>query len=791
MANKPNIGASIGLDGEKEFRQAITNINSDMKVLTSEMKKVSAEFSDNKDSVEALTAKDEVLNKQIDTQKEKVEALKNALENAKELYPENTKKINDWQVSLNNAEADLTKLENELENNKKAMEKAKNPTEELGNEVKNFGENADDAGKKTLSLGDIIKANLISEAIISGVKALGNAMLEVAGGIKDAVMNTIDYTGEISDMSQKTGVGAEELQKYAYAAKMSGMETETLEKAMIKSQTSFANAKDGSKSLQEAYEKLGININEISSSEDAFDATLKALADMGDTAEANAIASDLFGKSYAELKPLLKEGSEGIDELRQSASDLGLVMSEEAINSGEALGDTLDTIKQQASGVANTFVSMLLPGLSELATGASEYMQGFSKDIQAANGDMGKIGEVIGGALADVVNKIVEKLPEIVEGAKSIVSSLAGGIKDNLPIIIETGTEIIMNLAQSLIESLPDIITTGLNIIVSLAQGIADSLPELIPTIVDTIITIVETLIDNVNQLVDAALAIIVALADGLIEAIPKLTEKIPEIIVKLIEAISENLPKIIETGISLIIKLAEGLIKAIPDLIKSIPKIITALVKGFITYYANLFDVGKNLVKKLWEGISNLVDWIKDNAKGFGGKVISGIKAGITGLADIGLNLVKGLWEGISNATDWIVDKVKGFGSAVLNAIKGFFGIHSPSTVFKDQIGKNLALGLGEGFTETMENVSKDINDSIPTDFEINGSYNLSKSASGLNVDIYNAFAAVAMDVLVPALRNIGIVITANDKNGGLFNYIKIEADKYKKRTGLSPFPV
>lgn len=706
MAKKANIGATVSLDGEKEFKQAISNINSDMKVLGSEMKKVSAEFADNKDSVDALTAKDEVLNKQLDMQKEKVEALKKALENAKEQYPDNTKKINDWQASLNNAEADLSKLESELKNNKEAMEKAKNPTDDLGKEVKDLGKNADDAGKKTLSLSDIIKANLISEAIIGGVKALGTAMLSVASGVKDAVMNTVDYASDIKDMSDKTGVGAEELQKYAYAAKMSGMETETLEKAMIKSQKSFADAKDGSKSLQEAYSRLGVDINTISNSEDAFDATLKALAGMEDETTRNALANDLFGKSYAELAPLLNEGAEGIDALKQKASELGIVMSEDAVASGEALGDTLDTIKMQASGVANTFISMLLPGLSELATGASEYMQGFSKDIQAANGDMGQIGEVIGNALSDVVNKIVEKLPEFIDGAKSIVTSLAGGIKDNLPTIIETGMEIIMDLAKSLTESLPEIIATGLEIIVSLAHGIADSLPELIPTIVDTILTIVETLIDNVDELIDAALAIIMALADGLIEALPKLVEKAPEIIIKLVEAIVKNGPKILESGITLIVKLGEGLIKAIPQLVKSIPEVVKAIAKG--------------------------------------------LKEGVTDMANIGLNLVQGLWNGISNATDWIISKIKGFGGSVLDGIKDFFGIHSPSTVFEDEVGKNLALGLGKGFTDEMSDITKDINASIPTDFEVNGAYNikgntnLSKTSGYDLVSLTNAVAGI-----------------------------------------------
>jgi phage-related protein len=741
-----DIGPKIGIDGEAEFRSAINGINDNLKTLGTEMKSVVSQFDKGDNSMEALTAQNEVLNKQIDTQTDKLGELKKGLEAAAEKYGENDKVTQGWQRSVNQATADLNNMERELKNNKEAMEKAKDPTDDLAKEIEDVGKEAKGAEKHIFSMGDMIKANLISEAIIGGVKALGTAMLSVASGVKDAVMNTVDYASDIKDMSDKTGVGAEELQKYAYAAKMSGMETETLEKAMVKSQKSFADAKEGSKSLNEAYSRLGIDINKISNSEEAFDATLKALAGMEDETTRNALANDLFGKSYAELAPLLNEGADGIDALKQKAADLGIVMSEDAVNSGEALGDTLDTIKQQASGVANTFVSMLLPGLSELATGASEYMQGFSKDIQAANGDMGQIGEVIGNALSDVVNKIVEKLPEFIEGAKSIVTSLAGGIKDNLPTIIETGMEIIMDLAKSLIESLPEIIATGLEIIVSLAQGIADSLPELIPVVVDTILTIVENLIDNVDNLIDAALAIIMALADGLIEALPKLIEKAPTIIIKLVEAIVKNGPKILESGITLILKLGEGIINAVPQLIKNIPQIITALVKG--------------------------------------------LKEGIGEMASVGLNLVQGLWNGISNATDWIISKLKGFGSSVLNGIKDFFGIHSPSTVFEDEVGKNLALGLGKGFTDEMSDITNDINASIPTDFEVNGSYNLSGSSGGVNADIFNAFAAVATDIIVPAFRAIGVNIEIGANSDGLFKLIQVKSAEYAKRTGLDPFP-
>ena len=121
-------------------------------------------------------------------------------------------------------------------------------------------------------------------------------------------------------------------------------------------------------------------------------------------------------------------------------------------------------------------------------------------------------------------------------------------------------------------------------------------------------------------------------------------------------------------------------------------------------------------------------------------GKIKDGIVEGISKIPEVGKNLVTGLWNGINNAKDWVLDKIKGFGKSILNGIKSFFGINSPSKLFQDQIGKNLALGLGEGFTDEMDSVKSDIQDSLPTDFDlgVNTTYKTAEATeNGLNKNI------------------------------------------------------
>ena len=111
----PNINTKFTLSGEKEYKQAISEIGRGMKVLDSEMRKVTSAYAQNADSVEALGAKNDVLERKILTQTEKIEYLKAALQQSAEKYGEADKRTMQWQTSLNNAEADLNSLNNQVD----------------------------------------------------------------------------------------------------------------------------------------------------------------------------------------------------------------------------------------------------------------------------------------------------------------------------------------------------------------------------------------------------------------------------------------------------------------------------------------------------------------------------------------------------------------------------------------------------------------------------------------------------------------------------------------------------
>jgi len=250
MANKYTVGAKIVLEGEKEYKQAINNCNSAIRVLKSELKAVSAEYANNANSLEALRAKNDVLTKQQEEQEKKLALLRGALEKATQLYGENSEQVKEWQIKLNNAYAELQKINRELSENERYLREAENSTDktaksidqfgkkikDASNETEDFGRNVDEAGEKTSIFGDVLKANLLSDAIMDGLRKLGSLMsdalkesIELASDLTE-VQNVVDVTfGKNSTTIDKwskslaTAFGISELQGKQFVGTIGAM----------------------------------------------------------------------------------------------------------------------------------------------------------------------------------------------------------------------------------------------------------------------------------------------------------------------------------------------------------------------------------------------------------------------------------------------------------------------------------------------------------------------------------------------------------------------------------------
>jgi phage-related protein len=714
-----NFGLKIGVEGEKEFKKALSDINQSFKVLGSEMKLVESEFDKNEISVQSLTSKNEVLNKQIDAQKDKIETLRKALENASSSFGENDRRTQAWAVQLNNAQAELNGMERELKGNEKALDSvadefnaAEKQADQFGDELDKTGKDTDSAGGKFEKLSSVVKGIGVAMGVVFA--AIGTAAISAGKALVDMTVEAAAYADEMLTQSTVTGMSVESLQAYSYAADLVDVSMETLTGSMAKQVKSMSNARDGSAKFADAYAKLGISVadsnGQLRDSETVYWETIDALGKISNETERDALAMQIFGKSAQELNPLIAQGSAGIAALTEEAKRMGAVLSEESIEKLGAFDDSVQRLKQGSEAAQRVMGTVLLPQLQTLADDGVSLLGDFTSGLVEAGDDFDKISEVIGstvGGLVDmimenlpriiqvgldivmaIVSSIVENLPTIVECASSIVMTLLQGLIEALPAITEGALQLVLTLVQGIIDNLPAIIEAAIQMIVTLALGIAEALPELIPSIVEAILLIVQVLLDNMDKILEAAFAIIKGLAEGLLNALPQLIEALPQIITSIVNFITNNLPAIISMGIQLTVQLAAGLIKAIPQLVASLPQIISALVLGLGKAVGAVFEIGKNIVT--------------------------------------------GLWDGIKSMGSWISDKVSGFFSGIVDGAKDLLGIHSPSTVFAG-IGENMGAGIGVGFDQIMTKVSRDMQTSIPTDFNVDTNFNMKGSGSSL----------------------------------------------------------
>ena len=808
-----SFGGTVKLTGESEYASALKNINSNLKAVSSELKLVSTEFTNNGNKIGDLRSKNDALNKKLQEEqnivktcsdaikdfteqqsknKSQIDKLKSSIEQekatldkmknsttatsdeiskqekivadlSKELsksesaYDSNSRKINDYKVKLNDAKAQCSDLSKEIQDNNNILSKTKDNFKDNAKSVKEFATEEEKAGNNTLTLGDLIKGNLISEGIIAGIKGLAGAMKTVGSALLDIGKSAIDsyanyeqLIGGVETLFKDSSGIVEGYANNAYkTAGLSAndyMETVTSFSASLLQSLNNDTAKSA-EVADMAITDMSDNANKMGTDMSMIQSAYQGFAKQNYTMLDNLKLG--YGGTKSEMERLLKDAQK-ISGVKYDISNLSDVYNAIHVIQGE-LGITGTTAKEASTTIQGSVASMksawsnLLTGIADDNADWSTLVNNFVDSIVTAGDNLLPRIEVavegIGLLITDALGLLLEK---VVPMGMQVIQNLITGISTQLPDIVSSVNNAIGVIINGIVAMLPQILQMGIQIIVSLVQGIAQSLPTLIPQMVDAVITMVDTLLDNIDLIIDAGIQLLIGLADGLIEALPKLIDRIPEIIDKLVQAITNNLPKIIEAGIELTVKLAWGIVKAIPQLVSKIPQIISSLVSGIASYYSKMWDIGKELLGKVKDGITN----------------------GISGMLDVGKNLVKGLWNGINNAKDWVLDKIKGFGKSIVNGIKGIFGIHSPSTVFRDEIGVNLAKGIGVGFEDEMGNVNDTIQKSLPTDLDISSNLNLNSNTTG-NYGVSNNYSAL-VDALQDALDGMSFKVDG-DKFGEL----------------------
>lgn len=536
----PNdFGLKIGIDGEKEFKSSLADINKNFKVLGSEMKLVASQFDKNDNSIEALTSRNTVLNKQIDEQKNKIDLLRSALKNSADSFGENDKRTKEWQIKLNNAEAELNKFEREVKNNNEQIKNAENgfkdasvSVDNFGDEVKKSANQTSDASGKFEKLGSVCKG--VGVTIGAAFAAITTASIAAGKSLVDMTVNGSEYADEILTESKITGIATDKLQEYRYAAELVDVSTETLTRSMAKNIKSMSSASKGTGSAAEAYKKLGISVTDangnLRKSDDVYWELINALGNVQNETERDALAMTVLGKSAQELNPLIEAGGEQMKEFGKQARDAGYVMSDDMLENYGKFNDELQKLKLGAESAKNALGTVLLPILSTATEKGVSEINKLSKGIQEADGDMDKIKDVISETLSDATKEITEHAPDIIELAGGLITSSAGAVMENSPEILDSVGEILDDITDELtkqenVDSMVEGFVDLSGKIVEDSPHIAAELVRMVPKIIKGLVNSDDGLTseDSKGEMEEAGTILGKSLIAGIIKALPNM----------------------------------------------------------------------------------------------------------------------------------------------------------------------------------------------------------------------------------------------------------------------------
>jgi len=634
-----NIGAKIELQGEAQFRKAVTQINTNLKTLGTEMTMVKSQFDKGDKSIESYTKKNIVLNKQIGEQKNKISELEKGLSAANEKYGANASQTQKWQQDLNLATAQLNKMEREVKNNNKAIEDANDPTKELSKEIDNMGKNADGAGGKLEKLGGALKTSAVAMGAVA--VAAGAAAIKLG---KEVISSFGSYEQLVGGVDTLFKDSSQLLQDYAANAhKTAGLSANDYMETVTSFSASLIQSLGGDTEKAVKYADMAITDMADNANKMGTDMASIQNAYQGFAKQNYAMLDNLklgYGGTKTEMERLLADAT-AISGISYDVSSYADVVSAIHIiqeNMGIA-GATALEAEATIEGSLNAFKA----SFENLITGFGN-----------ADADVGKLTENLITSFDTVLENIMPVIENIISAFPQIFSAVIPAIGDLLPELLDAATGLFSQVLDTLIKLLPSLIPVAVNAVKTITNTLINNIPLLIDSAITLMLSLTDGLIDALPILIPAAVTIIIALASGLIDALPELTRRLPEIINAIVTGLVEGIPKILEF---------------IPTLYTNLVKVVTE------TDWAQM---GKDIVEGLWNGINSLADWIREKVTGFVegiGDTIKnffGIESPSTLMAEYGKYIDEGLAQGIENNANKPLNAMSAIASSISDTVTG-----------------------------------------------------------------------------------------------------------------------
>ena len=506
-------------------------------------------------------------------------------------------------------------------------------------------------------------AAAVGTAVVSGAAAVGTSAFKMA-------TDTAGAADEVDKMSQKLGMSRQSYQEWDYVMAQAGVDVNSLESGVKTLTNKLDDAKNGSAGATEAFSKLGLSTEQLQnmSREEVFDATIKALQQMPDSAERAALANDLLGKSGQNLTPLFNETAESTEALKQKAHDLGMVMSDDTVDAGVKFTDTIDTIKRSFQGMMNRLGGTVLPLVQKVL----EFIESKIPTIQELFTRFAPLlGDVFETLLPPLFDMVDTLLPAIFDLIEALLPVLKTAIETILPVILQFVTSLTPVLTQIVTMVLPVIVNligalmpALTEIISAILPVLGDLIAKLLPPVIQIIETILPTVIDLINTVIPLVVEIISAILPVLMSLLDLLTPLLQPVF-DLLEAVLSPLMDIIKVLLPPLIKLITQITQTV---LPPLQKAFTAVANILSGMFSNAFEyIGKqmNNIKGIFEGV---VEFVKGVFTGNWRQAWDGLKTIFT-------NVWNGIKEAFKAPINFIIDGINGL-------INGLNGLQIPDWV-------------------------------------------------------------------------------------------------------------
>ena len=330
------------------------------------------------------------------------------------------------------------------------------------------------------------------------------------------------------------------------------------------------------------------------------------------------------------------------------------------------------------------------------------------------------------GIFVNAISVAGKAITALTQLGVSFMDNLAKGITNGTQQFISKGLSALTNFTANLRSNAGKLVDSGLNLMLNLAKGIANAMPDIIKNVPEIVINIAGVINDNAPKILVAGVKLIAILIKGLIQSIPTLIASIPKIIMAIVSVFAAY--DWLSLGKSLIVGIKNGIMGAKSNAVNAIKNVYSSLVNGIKNLPSKLKEIGTNGVKNVGSGITGKLSTVKTAARKIITYAVNGIKGLPSSLAtkaknavvkmkdkftkvnwlSVGKNIVKGIAKGIGDFAWILVDKMTGLARKAFDSVTSFFGIHSPSRLMRDKVGKMLPAGISVGLERAFPDTIK-----------------------------------------------------------------------------------